>query len=224
MRQHIGRDLKENKSYLRSQWRAVIGLCLVLAMAPGCLADESGASMEAPVISLEADPASRNDGSGLQPGLAVRYYGNIFVRHVDKLIAHAKSAKGRPGPPIAQLNHQFDRNVVFDSGSNRGVGLRLAGYLHFAEAGNYRLQALANDGIRILLGERLLLEDPGVHGDRLSPVGKVAVVRPGWYPLTIWYYQRKGTAALKLFWRVPGGDARAVVPAAALAHGIQPVQ
>ncbi|MGB5985152.1 MAG: PA14 domain-containing protein [Desulfobacterales bacterium] len=198
----------------------MLGMFLLLTLE--CAATESTLAHKVAVEPLAADPAIRSKGTDLKPGFSVRYYTDIFVRHIDKLMDHATGDPGRPGSPILQLNHQFERNPVFDSGSNRGVGMRLAGYLHFDTPGTYFLQALSNDGIRIYLGETQLLEDPGVHGDRLSPEGGVRVAQPGWYPLAIWYYQRKGTAALKLFWRPPGSEAMQIVPPEALAHLPQP--
>lgn len=197
-------------------------LGLALALDYGSATTESKPAEPSPPAPVTVDPALRSNESGLKPGLSVSYFRDIFVRHIDKLIAHAADEPGQPGPPIGQLNHQFERNPLFDSGSNRGVGMRMEGYLHFDIPGTYALQALSNDGIRILVGRKQILEDPGVHGDQLSPAGEVTVMKPGWYPLTIWYFQRKGTAALKLFWLPPGRDTQQIVPAEALAHAPSP--
>ena len=40
---------------------------------------------------------------------------------------------------------------------------------------------------------------------------------PGWYSIEIDYYQRKGTAALRLKWTPPGGE-ESVVPVEVFAH------
>jgi hypothetical protein len=58
-----------------------------------------------------------------------------------------------------------------------------------------------------------------VHSDQFSEVGAMEVAKPGWYPLAIDYFERKGTSTLRFLWRPPGveGD-MPLVPAEALAH------
>ena len=48
---------------------------------------------------------------------------------------------------------------------------------------------------------------------------QATVAEPGWYPLDILYFERKGTSTLQLFWLPPGasGD-RVLVPAEAFGH------
>ncbi|MBU0946148.1 MAG: hypothetical protein KJ804_17195 [Proteobacteria bacterium] len=155
----------------------------------------------------------------LSPGLAV-FYLDKFYRRVGEMptLLEAQS-QGRPGKPISQLNHQFSPGgLVFDSGAAKGVGMLLAGCLHLAKPGEYRFQALANDGIEFSLGGNLLFEDPLVHSDRLSPVGIADVGAGGWYPILIRYFQRKGSATLKLYWQPPGATEFSIIPPEIYAH------
>ncbi len=155
----------------------------------------------------------------LAPGLSVIYL-DKFYRRTGQMptLAEAKT-KGRPGKPLFQLNHQFaHEGLVFDSGAQKGVGMVLAGYIYLGESGEYRFQALANDGIEFSLEGKLIFEDPAVHSDRLSPEGTVDVVAPGWYPILIRYFQRKGTATLKLYWQPPGATEFSIIPAEIYAH------
>ena len=80
------------------------------------------------------------------------------------------------------------------------------------------MQALSNDGIFLYLDDQLVLSDPKHHSDRLSNLAFVTIDTPGWYPVTIEYFQRKGTAALKLFWKTPAGEEQVPLPAEAYAH------
>lgn len=157
--------------------------------------------------------------SELQPGLAATYYRDFFKRDL-KYLPEGKDPEypSFAGKPILQINHQFNRKNVFDSGSNRGVGLRMAGYIDFAESGVYELQALSNDGIFLHIDGQLALSDPKQHSDRLSNLAFVTIDTPGWYPVTIEYFQRKGTAALKLFWKVPGSSEQVPLPPEAYGH------
>jgi hypothetical protein len=52
----------------------------------------------------------------------------------------------------------------------------------------------------------------------MSDIAAVEVKEPGWYPLHILYFQRKGTYALQLFWQKPGGEDKEIVPPEAFAR------
>lgn len=166
----------------------------------------------------EIQPAQVNPSTLLE-GLSTTYYLNYFkrdVRYLQKM--HKGEFKKVDGKPILQLNNQFHRQRVFDSGVKQGVAVRMKGYLHFEQTGLYRLQAVSNDGIVLLIVDKLVLSDPKQHPDRLSNIGEISVSEPGWFPVKIDYFQRKGTAALKLFWKKPGDNNYLVIPASAYRH------
>ncbi len=157
--------------------------------------------------------------AGERPGLSVVYIFEKY-RSVDQIpVGEAALRMGRQGKPVLVLNHRSGKEEnVFDSGRSQKVAMVMDGFLNLDRSGEYRFQALANDGIRIFVNGRMILEDPRVHGDRLSPVGVVRVEKPGRYPVRILYFQRKGTAALKLYWQPPGAGKFTLVPAAAYSH------
>jgi hypothetical protein len=151
--------------------------------------------------------------------LAVRYYDDFFSRHLDSLPSKTDPFKsGRPGKPIRVLDREFGRTEVFDSGTNRGIGMRMEGLLHLSRPGIYRFQALSNDGIRVYLDGRRIIDDPDVHGNRLSDIATVEIANPGWHPLKVEYFQRKGTAAIMLYWQPPESSALSIIPAQAYGH------
>jgi len=154
-----------------------------------------------------------------QPGLSVVY---IFQKYqsVDQIpTGKAALRMGRRGAPVTILNHQSGKeDQVFASGRSQGVGMVMEGFLNLEKTGIYRWQALANDGIRMVIGNQLIFEDPKVHADRLTPVGTIEVTKSGRYPVQIIYFQRKGTAALKLYWQPPGAEEFSLVPAAVYWH------
>lgn len=155
----------------------------------------------------------------VQPGLVPRYFAKFFARNVEELPADTNTRfKSRLGEPIPQLNHQFGKGEVFDSGVNRGVGIRMRGVLHFPSPGTYTFQALSNDGIKMLLGDTVVVSDPVQHSDQLSGETSIEIPAAGWYPVRLDYFQRKGTAALKLFWKTPENTTMTVVPANAYGH------
>ena len=155
----------------------------------------------------------------LAPGLSVLYFDGKY-RSVSQ-IPDGDTAileKGRPGKPILMVNHQFGQNEVFDSGRNQGVGVQMKGYIRLEKTGHYEFQALSNDGVEISIDGKRILSDPDVHSDRMSDIGVFTVQKPGWHPLLAKYFQRKGTAALKFFWKTPGMDDFEVIPAQAYGH------
>lgn len=155
----------------------------------------------------------------LEPGLRVLYFNGMF-RHVRQIPDgdRAMLEKGKPGTPILLIDHQFGESEVFDSGRSRGVGVQMKGYLLFDQIGLYQFQALSNDGVEVIINGRSILIDPDVHADRLSKVETIAVQESGWHALMVKYFQRKGSAALTLYWKPPGKDAFEVIPAKAYAH------
>jgi hypothetical protein len=163
------------------------------------------------------------DRSALQPGLSVTYFYDYFARHLDPLTeGKLPNRRGRPGKTIPYLNHQFGRAEVFDSGSNRGVAMRLNGFIYFSQSGKFIFRALSNDGLRIYVSDQMIIDDPAQHSDRYSIRAIVEIKESGWYPIMVEYFQRKGTATIKLFWQRPLADEFEVVPAEAYAHIAKP--
>jgi hypothetical protein len=185
---------------------SIIHMVMFLAMLTGCTGPQT--------LLGNKDLEDR-----LEPGLRVLYFNGMFrnVRQIpdgDRAILE----EGRPGTPILVIDHQFGENEVFDSGRNRGVGVQMKGYLLLEREGLYQFQALSNDGIEVFIDGQSILIDPDVHADRLSNVETLAVRQAGWHALMVKYFQRKGSAALTLYWKPPGKDGFEVIPARAYAH------
>ena len=161
---------------------------------------------------------------GLQPGLAVLYFPKRFVRHVDALPQGEDAlAKGVPGPPVSNLNRRFGRGQVFQSGTNRGIGVEMNGFILLEKPGRYQFRVNSNDGFRLSLDGQTILEDPAWHstGDRMTPAADYNVTTPAWHSLRIRYFQRKGTAAFQFYWQPPDATEFSPVPGRVLAH-LQP--
>ncbi len=94
----------------------------------------------------------------------------------------------------------------------------MKGFIHLDQIGSYEFQALSNDGVEIVIDGKIILVDPNVHCDRLSKVGTITSQEARWHPLMVKYFQRKGTAALKVFWKTPGEKEFEVIPAEAYDH------
>lgn len=194
---------------------AVIGL-LQAAVLAGLVLCGPALAQQARPVPLSPQPAAAD----LRPGIAVSYYYN-FVRHVDEIRRWMGYKEGIPGDPIAQLNFDVGETPVLTSKRTTGVGAHMTGVILLDQAGTYAFAASSNDGFELSIGGALILQDPDVHATRMSEVAQLEIVEPGWYALELVYFQRKGTAALELFWRPPGkpGDkAMQHVPAEVFAH------
>ncbi len=202
---------------MSTRWRQVVGCMLLMTgiFLVGCASVNDGGFARpaaAPIPEMTED---------LKPGLAVLYFPKRFVRHVDTLPKGEEALeKGVPGPPVTNLNRRFGRGQVFKSGTNRGIGVEMSGFILLEKPGRYQFQVNSNDGFRLFLDARPLLEDPAWHssGDRLTPPAEFVVREPAWYSLRIRYFQRKGTAAFQFFWQTPDAAEFSPVPGRVLAH------
>lgn len=152
----------------------------------------------------------------LNDGLAVRYYYAKY-NHIDELIDWMSYEDGEVGDPLPDLNYDVGPGNVLTTTSSDLVGAEITGLIRFEQAGTYNLRVTSNDGVRLWVGGVQVFEDPGVHRDSTSDPLPIAVAEPGWYPLKILYYEKKGTSTLRLEWQSPGGGF-AVVPASHLKH------
>ena len=182
-----------------------------------CIACTPGMRKDGPLVFSPVSP--QPDQAVLKPGLAVIYFDSFYRLIVEMPRTDQEVAmEGRPGKPIPYMNHQFGEGEVFDSGRSKGVGMHITGFIHFPEAGSYMFRTMSNDGVRIYINNKVILNDPDVHGDRLSPPSTIEVTKAGWCAFKVLYFQRKGTARIELHWKTPGSNDFAPIPAQAFAH------
>lgn len=185
---------------------ATTSRCIAIAALWPVLA---AAQATAPV---EADPAE------LEPGLAVCYMHGL-VRHIDEMVEHENDNECMPGEPLPTLNSGVGLENVLTSTRRDGVMAKITGLIHLDQPGGYAFAFESNDGVRLEIGDQMILEDPDVHADQWSDIGTLEVTEPGWYPLTIRYFERKNTSTIRFYWQPPGTEGTMpLVPAEALAH------
>jgi hypothetical protein len=158
------------------------------------------------------------DAEDLKPGLAVDYYFHHF-RNIDELVDWEGYKEGQPGPPIERLNFRSGKGDVLTSENDDAVGAKITGLILLDKPGLYSFAFESNDGVRLEIDDKLIIEDPDVHGDRFSDIGQVVIEEAGWYPITIRYFERKNTATLRFHWLPPEAEGTMpLVPAKVLAH------
>lgn len=157
-------------------------------------------------------------GPDRKPGLAVCYMYK-FIRHVDEITEWAKTLKCEPGAPLANLDFDGGTSKVLTSTQEDGVLARITGFIHLEKTGDYKFAFESNDGARLKIDGKQIVEDPDVHDDRFSELGTMTVAKPGWYPISVDFFERRFTWTLRLLWRQPGVEGDLIpVPTTALAH------
>ena len=93
--------------------------------------------------------------------------------------------------------------------------VRWEGVLRIIEPGTYSFYTLSDDGIRLWLGEQLVLAEYDDHAPQEDLVD--LVLEAGDYPLRVEYYEHGGRAVARLLWKLGGSD-RGAIPAENLFH------
>ncbi|MRV72630.1 DUF5110 domain-containing protein [Duganella sp. FT92W] len=156
-----------------------------------------------PPATIPVDHLRTPDG---QPGLAGQYFeGRNFDtpkgRVIDKVIDHAW-----PAPPLATIPAGLDKLDDFS--------VRWNGTLEAPEDGEYEIGVEGDDGYRLYLDGKLVVEDWNIGGKRYKGV-KVALKQGRSVPVTVEYYQATSDRSLRLAWRTPSQQAAlAAKPAA----------
>jgi hypothetical protein len=160
-----------------------------------------------------------SDDSLLKPGLLPIYIYKFFkyVEEMPKL--DIKTTTEKVGKPILFLDHNFGKKeLIFDSGVSEGIGIQMNGFLKFSAPGKYTMKTKSNDGISVWICDKRIVWNAGVHTDHFSNEVVLDIQKPGWYPLMIKYFQRNGTAAIAMYWKLPGKPNFSAIPAEAYSH------
>jgi RNase P/RNase MRP subunit p29 len=178
-----------------------------LVVAAGLLAWAPAGQAQVPAASTEK-----------KPGLAVCYMYKL-IRHVDEITEWAKTLKCESGASLANLDFYGGVSKVLTSTQEDGVMARITGFIHLEKAGAYKFAFESNDGARLKIDGKQIVEDPDVHDDRFSELGTMEATKPGWYPISVDFFERKSTWTLRLLWRQPGVEGDLIpVPTTALTH------
>ncbi|MEP7050218.1 MAG: PA14 domain-containing protein [Pseudomonadota bacterium] len=101
--------------------------------------------------------------------------------------------------------------VPVDSFSARWVGQVSA-----PTTGNYILQTVSDDGVRLYLNGALVIDHWTDHGVSTDIAPSVMLVQGQRYDIVLEYYERTGGASIKLKWQSPGASNFVAIPATQL--------
>ena len=140
---------------------------------------------------------------GKQPGLHYAYFPLDEIRQLPDFTKLTPSKTGivtslTPAPIAGSRLENYA--VVYD------------GYLNIEKEGFQRLVTSADDGCRLILDGRTIVEDPGPHPAQETS-GPICV-KPGLHRLHIEYYNGAGAGELKLYIRPSGAPQQEVTDSA----------
>lgn len=153
-----------------------------------------------PIYHVENPPAATIPTEFLrtpdgQPGLAVQYFaGEQFnvakEKGIDRVVDH-----DWPGPPLAGPPGGLDSFEHFS--------VRWEGFLRAPEDGEYEIGVEVDDGVRLYLDGKKVLEDWN-HGAKRYCSVKVPFQKGQEIPLKLEYFQGSLDRVIRLGWRTPG--------------------
>ncbi|WP_372503090.1 ricin-type beta-trefoil lectin domain protein [Streptomyces parvulus] len=122
----------------------------------------------------------------------------------------------KPGqtPNVDKLMPVIDWSAPADFGLESNFVTHVLGNLHAPGAGSYTLRLTSDDGSRLWIDDRLVIDHGGLHGP--EPKDATVELTAGPHALRVEHFERGGGEQLTLAWRPPGAAAFAVVPNTAL--------
>jgi alpha-L-fucosidase len=98
-------------------------------------------------------------------------------------------------------------------------GLRFRGYINVPRDGVYTFHLTSDDGSRLYIGDKLVVDNDGLHGEA-GRDGAIALAA-GWHAVTVTYFNKTGDRALELQYAGPGVS-KTRVPATAWQRPAEP--
>jgi len=176
------------------------------------ISEPSGQTASAQVVVDVLDPRVPENPIGTVAGLAVSYYAlanETLLPDYSQMIPYAGSVSSHIDFPVTV-------GVFAASGRGDHVGARFAGWITVPESGAWEFLVTSDEGARISLGSRVVVNHDGLHG--FSTRMGVVALDAGTHAITVDYFERTGSAGLRLSWRSPDGII-ATVPLSAFSSG-----
>lgn len=147
------------------------------------------------------------------PGVAARWYelpgDTSALPDFRKMVPYGSAVL--PAVDIASTGGEFSQ-----SGRSDLVAATFDGYLVVPATGLWTISVESDDGSRVRIGDRLVVDNDGLHGME-ERFGAVAL-QAGLHPIRVEFFENYGGAGVILRWEGPGA-VRQVVPPDALVHG-----
>ena len=155
-----------------------------------------GTGLVGPAEPAVPDAVLSTDGDGKTPGLKAEY----FAGHEPTGTAVKTAVE-----PNARLSW---------SGEDKDASARWTGFITPKTSGVYRFRFASENGYRIWIGDKVVVDEWGVGDAPSLSSGKVMLEAGETYPIRVEAFQRGQTGQQKLVWSVPGDDGQDAVEAA----------
>lgn len=126
--------------------------------------------------------------------------------------------RGRDHDPKAEILKRVERQVDYDWGGgspddrvpNNDFSARWEGYVRIEEAGTYIFAPIADDGVRVWIDGKLILEDWNIRPPKAIP-GKIELAK-GLHEFRMDFFEAGGGAVIRLHWNREGEQDRVIAP------------
>ncbi len=147
-------------------------------------------------------------GPASVPGLHYEYYEEA-LQHLPKFDRLMVKATGT----AHQINLAMRKR-------DDNIALRFTGSITVPVEGEYTFTTLSDDGARLLIDDKQVLENDGIH-ETTEGTGRIVLTR-GEHALTVLYFNATGDRNLNAYWQGPN-FARQEIPAGVLTHSESPM-
>jgi hypothetical protein len=135
-------------------------------------------------------PAPASPVGAVKSGIQVKFYTGNW----DKLPDFENLSPARKGV-TPKIDLSFAK-------TDKLFGLAFEGYLDVPATGVYQIYLSSDDGARIILDNKQLIDYDGIHG--AGEMSAPAALEKGLHPIRLIYFQREGGLGLKVSWEGPG--------------------
>ncbi|MBQ1075726.1 discoidin domain-containing protein, partial [Micromonospora sp. C31] len=143
-----------------------------------------------------------------EPGVTLRVF-DLQVP-LDELC----TIKAGQTPNVDKLMPTIDWTSAADFGIEDRFLVHVLGNVTITQAGSYTFRLVSDDGSRLLIDDRLVVDHDGAHGP--APKDGAVGLTVGQHSLRIEHFERTGGQQLTLQWRTPGSGTFVNVPNSAL--------
>ncbi|MCB0518187.1 MAG: DUF1080 domain-containing protein [Lewinellaceae bacterium] len=168
-------------------------------------------------LPLQDAEAGLSEGD-IFPGAVIKVY------QYDRGLTKLADMKPYPKPVFEGIVPQLHATAQDFGELTDNFGLVAEGYLNIPKDNNYVFRLISDDGSRLFIDDKLVIDHDGLHGDEAKD-GEVAL-KAGFHPFKMEYFEGGGGNMISFQWKSfdDAGGIFNIVPASVLAHNknVQP--
>jgi glucose/arabinose dehydrogenase len=159
-------------------------------------------------VTAAPPPAFAADPPPQEPGVTLRTY--------DIGVPLSRVCELKPGqtPNVDKLMPTIDWSTDEQFGLQSNYVTHALANLTVTTAGSYTFRLISDDGSKLFIGDKLVIDHDGLHG--ADPKEGTVDLAAGVHPLRAEHFDREGGQELRLAWKTPGSGDFVTVPTSAL--------